>query len=141
MANRDAASVVRTFIQAWAQRRMDEAARLLAADVRWVDVPLERTLEGADSWRRGMEAWFRAFPDLAFAITMLQANDGEVMAQLQARGTHRGPWIGATGIEQATGTPVKIDLLLVMRLEGGRISSVYAYYEMPTLGTAGNHRQ
>jgi len=61
--------------------------------------------------------WLDSFPDIHFTIEQMLAEGDRVMTQCYALGTHTATWLGIP----ATGRIIKIQMILVHRIAGGRI--------------------
>lgn len=71
----------------------------------------------AEEVKRHVGEWVAGFPDLRFTVEQLVAEGDRVVSQCVMRGTHEGTWLGVA----ATGRQVSIRLMVVQRIEGGKI--------------------
>lgn len=62
---------------------------------------------------------FKAVPDFSYTLKKMVADDDIVMAYSTTSGTHTGgDWLG----KQATGSPLRFDVIDVFRLQEGKIA-------------------
>ena len=80
--------------------------------------PGGRTPDNA-GFKEGIVRLYAAFPDFAVRLEDLVVDEaaGTVAVRWSARGTHRGPYLGA----EPTGRTVTFKGVEVLRIEGGRI--------------------
>ena len=62
-------------------------------------------------------AFYAAFPDVHHTVDDVVAGDGRVCARFTLAGTHRGDFGGIP----ATGRPIRVPAIAIMRVEGGRV--------------------
>lgn len=111
------AVVQRYFNEVWNEGQLDVLGEVVAADV--VLHANGRPPEvGIDRWRRGMQRFRSAFPDVTIATDELIADGDRVVVRATIRGTHRGPLMGVA----PTGTAVIVTALVVLRLTDGKIA-------------------
>ncbi len=72
---------------------------------------------GRDGVRDSIRDLRTAFPDLRLAVEDVVAEGDLVWARIRATGTHQGPFLGTAG----TGRPIRVDVIDIVRLAGGRI--------------------
>jgi predicted ester cyclase len=82
--------------------------------------------------KRGITNWRRGFPDFAYQILRLVAEDDYVIAWTRFTGTHRGvfhhvlenrPW----GPWEPTGKTIDVPEVYMFRLEAGKIAEFVAF--------------
>lgn len=76
------------------------------------------SLNGRDGVRDVVSQWRMAFPDVHATIDDIFESGDRVAYRATVRGTHDGDWGGVT----ATGRPIHIRILSIMRIENGRIA-------------------
>jgi hypothetical protein len=77
---------------------------------------------------RRTEAFLQGFPDLHHTVDEVTADGDMVTIRFTARGTHQGEFAGIP----ATGHPMQLSAISVMRFEGGKVVEVWQ--EADTLG-------
>ena len=115
-------SVVRRFVEElWNGRRLDVAGELFHPDC--VTHQLRSGSQDAPSRRdpetlkRHVAEWLEGFPDVRFTVEQMVAEAGLVSSRLLFEGTHAGAWLGLA----PTGRRVRIRMMTVHRIEGGKI--------------------
>jgi predicted ester cyclase len=82
-------------------------------------------IHGIDAFKRFALEWFRGFPDRHFEL-MEEWIDGDRIACLfHITGTHHGAFMG----QAATGNPIDVKAMNFLRIEGGRIRSIQAFFD------------
>jgi predicted ester cyclase len=109
--------VVRRFVDEYqTAARQESFAELLHPDV--VDRSRPPGIaEGADGVRQQFEAFRAAFPDFHAVIHDQIAEGDKVVTRKVFHGTHRGELMGIA----PTGREVQIDVIDIVRIEGGQI--------------------
>ena len=113
------------WVAAWASRQPDRILALCTEDVVWDDPVFPRPVRGRDEARAYLEALFRAFPDLEFALPVepFAPFGGERLAlHWDREGTMLGP-LAPPGSEP-TGRRVAFDGVDVLDLRDGLVSQV-----------------
>ncbi len=117
---------MRAFIESfWNGRDPDNLNRFLTPD--YVDhAYVPHTAEGLKGTADELSA---ALPDHHSAIEEMVAQGDKVVARMVLRGTHDGPFRGAS----PTGNPVQVNLYRMYRLAEGRITEHWALLDTATL--------
>ena len=109
-------SIHRELLGAWNRRDFEKMKTLLHPDYVYV--------AGDGKEARGVEAglqnayiYARAFPDSQIEIKQVYIHGDTAIAELVARGTHRGDLMGIP----PTGRPIEINICNVMELRDGKI--------------------
>ena len=107
-----------TFRQAieagWNQGDLDSIDELFAPDFIEHQVGIG---PGRDGVKGSIRTLRTAFPDLRLTFQDVVTDGDLVWARIVATGTHDGPFMGAP----ATGRPVRVDVIDIVRLRDGRI--------------------
>jgi steroid delta-isomerase-like uncharacterized protein len=74
-------------------------------------------LTGREGFRRLVDLYRTAFPDTRFTIEDQIAEGDRVLTRMTARGTHTGPLMGIP----ASGRPIEVSVLSLMRVVGGQV--------------------
>jgi steroid delta-isomerase-like uncharacterized protein len=98
------------------EHRFDELGAFVADDVE-----VDGRARGLDSYRRGLEAVVRAFPDYRWDLRHLLVDGSFVAAHFVDTGTHEGTFLGVP----PTGRPVATQEFAVYRVVAGRIAQVW----------------
>lgn len=67
--------------------------------------------------KRHVAEWLEAFPDLRFEVEQMISEGAEVLSRSVMRGRHTGEWMGIA----ASGREVSIRMMVVHRIEDGKI--------------------
>jgi steroid delta-isomerase-like uncharacterized protein len=129
----DNARLARTTLDLWNERDFDQAVRLAAEDVEFVDVPSNTTRRSLEAYRESMQRWATAFPDGRIEVTRVVADEDGAAVEYVGRGTHTGPFAGPAGSIPATGRRVELTLCDVVEIEQGKARRVRSYYDSATL--------
>lgn len=115
----------------WSQGRLEVADELYAPE--YVDHvsrgPEDEEVRGPDGIKGAVTLFRSAFPDLEYTVEEVMAERDLVMTRFTARGTHRGPFLGAapTGREIGyTGTDIN-------RVVDGRVVESWVHYDALSL--------
>lgn len=122
-------AIVRRHLEAENAYRLPETLDTLTADCVFEDVPLGERVVGRDAAAAYYQRWWRAFPDLTWIPQRRGFTEDGVVAELIARGTHRGDFFGVA----ATGRSIALPVAIVVTFADGRMSGERLYYDMLTL--------
>lgn len=104
----------------WSHRGLESMAELVAPSCTVRD-PLAGDLVGIEALTAHVRQLRRAFPDLSWTIDEVLADAGPQLALTwSARGTHRGPLAGIA----ATGQPIRVSGLLLLRFERNQLVAI-----------------
>ncbi len=98
----------------WNQGDLDTVDELFAPDFVEHQVGIG---PGRDGVKGSIRSLRTAFPDLHLTFEDVVADGDLVWARISATGTHEGPFMGAP----ATGRPIRVDVIDIVRLNEGRI--------------------
>lgn len=96
--------------------RIDRADQFLSPSYVFHDAP-PGTPQGPEAVKQVVTMFHAAFPDMKITVEEMVAEGDEVCARVTTRGTHRGAFFGVP----ATGKPVTVPGLTMVRIADGRI--------------------
>ena len=111
-------ALVRQFMQAYNDRRMEVFEELVAAD--YIDHVFDQT--GRDALRSLFTLAFDGFPDWYEAIEDIIAEDDRVWVRVRATGTHTGDWDLLGAKLPATGKSVVLNMVFIWRIADGQLA-------------------
>ena len=117
----------RVLLKLWGQGKLELADLLYAPD--YVDHvgrgPEPSRVSGPAGLKQAVTMFRRAFPDLAYTVEQELAEGDLVMTRFSARGTNRGPFLGAP----PTGRVVAYTGFDLNRIKNGRIVESWVNYD------------
>ena len=120
-AEENKALVRRFYEELWNGRRMEAADEIFAAGCVTHQLHSGAEVSAAErspeALKRHVAEWLKGFPDLRFEVEQMIAEGAEVLSRSVMRGTHAGEWMGIA----ASGREVSIRMMVVHRIEGGKI--------------------
>src|SRR5262245_51468545 len=87
----DLATYADTINRAWNSHDIEKVLNFYSSEYVGEDVGQASLLHGHDGLRAMLEMYWRAFPDLQFAVIEAVAEDSRVAIVWVAEGTHQGP--------------------------------------------------
>jgi predicted ester cyclase len=110
-------AIVRRFMDAYNNRKMDIFEELVASD--YVDHGFEQ--QGRDKLKQLFTMAFEGFPDWYEAIEDIIAEGDKVWVHVKATGTHTGAW-NLSGVElPPTGEKVTLRMVFIWRIANGQL--------------------
>ena len=116
-------ALCRRFIDAINHRHVDECVAMLSPDYVYRGPGLE--VRGPEGWRQLLDVYLTAFPDLAFTIDDLVAEDDKVAIRFTAQGTHQGELSGVA----PSGRHVSVPCIIISRIVNGRIVEDFEVFD------------
>jgi predicted ester cyclase len=110
-------TLLRYIDEVWGRRSLDGIDRFLAPNYRRHTSPTQPPID-RDGQRNRLRTLWSAFPDAVLAVEAVIADGDHVAFRSRFRGTHRGVFSGFA----ATGRSVDVQLLDLVRFDGGRIA-------------------
>lgn len=110
--------IVRRFIDAYNERRLEVFDELVAED--YHDHVFEQ--RGREHLRTLFTTAFEGFPDWHEAIEDMIAEDDRVWVRVMASGTHTGDWNLLGAVLPATGKEVTLEMVFIWRIENGQLA-------------------
>lgn len=119
------------WLEAWNTHDMQLASDLLAEDVEYFDIGFSGILRGrAAALEQGVSVFQRGLPDLHWALRGEPIVGADAIAwEWTLTGTNTGTWGGIPATQQ----PIQLKGVSLMRVRGGKISSVSTFYDTGTL--------
>jgi steroid delta-isomerase-like uncharacterized protein len=127
------AALARRIYDLWNDRDLDAALDLATDDVDIRLMAYGQTLAGRDGFRRFMERFARAFPDMKKELTNQIASGDQVVCEFELRGTHDGPLQTPAGEIPPTGRAVHLFVIEVMTMRDGKLANLRNYSDTATL--------
>jgi steroid delta-isomerase-like uncharacterized protein len=121
--------IARAWMRGMEARDASRMGSYAAEDVSVLEVAEGEAHQGRDYLVWAYEDLFTGYPDCTCEIINEFAGDGQVLMEVQWRGTETGPFRG----QQPTGGTVDIRIAYIFKVAGGRITSVTEYYDAATL--------
>src|SRR5919108_1000510 len=128
-----ALAVVRRVYELWNARDLDAALDLGADDIHITRMTSGQTLTGREGFRRFMEAFATAFPDMKKEVANEIVSGDQVVMEFRLRGRHRGSLLGPAGEIPATGRAVDIRAVEILTIRNGKVAVIRNYMDMATL--------
>ncbi len=131
MAESDNLEVVEVVETALNARDMDTFANVHAEDVTLYAPDSPDPIRGRDSIKQWYGGFVNGFPDMTVKAERLFAQGEWVCGQYSIAGTHTGPLPGPEGEEiPPTNKHVKMSSATVYRVQSGKVTEVYEYFDM-----------
>jgi steroid delta-isomerase-like uncharacterized protein len=127
------AALAKTIYDLWNDRDIEAALDLATNDVEITLMAFGQTLTGRDGFRRFMQRFATAFPDMKKEITNQVASADQVVSEFRLRGTHDGPLQTPTGEIPPSGRSVDLSVIEVIGVRGGKIAELRNYSDNATL--------
>ena len=115
------------------QRKLDEAAKSVANDCTWTNVPTGETFKGPSGFKEFAQGWVTAFSDARVEIQNQIATENTVVTEFFGRGTHDGPLKSPTGSIAPTRKKLDMRFIEVLTIKNGKVSQARAYFDTGTL--------
>lgn len=137
MSQGNVALIRRWFEEVWNKGRMGAIDEMASPDaIAHGHAPYDI---GLDQFRGFYTSVRSAFPDLRIGVDFTLAEGDKVAARWTAAGTHKGSFLGYA----ATGRPIKISGVSIMRIDGGKIIEAWDTWDqlglMVQIGAALGH--
>jgi steroid delta-isomerase-like uncharacterized protein len=133
MSAEENAALARRIYDLWNDRDLDAALDLATDDVHITLMAYGQELTGRGGFRRFMERFARAFPDMKKQVTNQVASQEQVVCEFDLRGTHHGPLQTPTGDIPPTGRTVHLSVIEVMGFRNGKLAVLRNYSDTATL--------
>jgi steroid delta-isomerase-like uncharacterized protein len=118
---------VKRLVDAYNQRSLDEFDELLADDI--VLVRDGEKAHGRVEFKAILSRLQRAFPDIQYRIDDVIVAGDRVVLRWEARGTHRGDYLGVA----ATGRPVTYGGVTIYELREGKVARIWVAADLLSL--------
>lgn len=129
----DNASIVRAHYDAFNRRDLDKSMPLVTNDVKWLNIPFNKTFTGPTGYREYLNNWSTAMPDSKVEIVNVFGGEEWTAVELIGRGTHTGPLAGPNGPIPATQKKIDMKFCELFRIKDGQIAEARVYFDSATL--------
>lgn len=126
-------TLIREYINAFNERRLQDAAMLFTEDAPVQHRPRAQMLKGPEGYLESARQAMSSFPDLHLEIAHIeQRGDTIFEIDLVCTGTHVGDWVAeGLGTLKPTGTRKTLRVRETLEIRGGRITFSSLTYNMP----------
>lgn len=124
---------LKTHLEALSASNWEDYRAGLAPEAAYEECATMQRVEGADAYVTLVQAWKRAFPDLAATLVNGFTADDTVIAEVEWRGTHRGPFEGPLGTIAPTNRSGTVKAVMISRVKDGKIVETRHYFDLLTL--------
>jgi predicted ester cyclase len=115
-------AIVRQYYACFNERRLSEAAAMLADTAVLEQVPLRQQRQGSAGHLQFVYGWLSAFPDARFTVQQIASGDGVTYeTDLLATGTHLGSLDMGGWIFKPTGSAASLRLRELLEIRHGKI--------------------
>lgn len=118
-------SLIRGFVDAWNNRELDRFDELMGPTA-VLHLGTAQYSCDPDSTRSIVEEWTTAFPDWRFELRQLVAEGDRVVGHMPYSGTFSAP----LGSVAPTGRFVRVDEVVIFRIDGGLIVEAWEIYDL-----------
>jgi steroid delta-isomerase-like uncharacterized protein len=115
------------FLAGWSHD-LPKLVSLFADNVVYEDTTVHTVLHGKDELRSFAAGWFKAFPDISFALTSTIISGNRAAVAWQVTGTQKGDMPGMP----ASNKSVNLPGVTLIECEGGKITHTADYWDMAT---------
>ena len=115
----------------WQDHDFERTPEFVADSVTYSDPTLSKPVSGPREFAAFLRDTETAFPDFHVTLETVVAEDDVAMAEWTFRGTHEGPMNGIP----ATGRPVAVRGMSIVRSKDGKIVDDRAYWDMADVRT------
>jgi steroid delta-isomerase-like uncharacterized protein len=115
------------FVAGWSHD-LPKLMPLFTDNVVYEDPAVHAVVHGKEELRNFAGGWFRAFPDLSFALTSMMISGERAAIAWQVTGTQKGDLPGMP----ASGKTTNVPGVTLLECEGGKIKHAVDYWDMAT---------
>ncbi len=115
------------------QRKIDEAAKSIAGDCTWTNVPTGETFKGPSGFKQFCQGWITAFSDARVEIQNQFASENGVVTEFFGRGTHDGTLKTPAGSIAPTRKKLDLKFCEVLTIKNGKVTDARAYFDTGTM--------
>lgn len=133
MSAEENAQITRELYEAWNERDLHRAVSFAADDIEVRRMAFDQTFRGKAEFRKFMEVFATAFPDMKKEVTNHVAAGDQVVMEIRQRGTHRGPLKAPAGEIPPTGRSVELYSIEVLTFRDGKVTSLRNYSDTSSL--------
>jgi steroid delta-isomerase-like uncharacterized protein len=125
MSDQENIRVARQIWDAWNAHDVEGALKMLDEKHVWETDTLPGAVVGRDGYRKAMQMYFAAFPDLQFSVDQLLSSGDYVVSRYTATGTHRGDLMGIA----ATNRRAETHGCTIAEIKNGRVIRGWVYWD------------
>ena len=129
MSTDERMALVRRHLEAENAYRMKDTLDTLSPECAFEDMAVGERFEGHSGATEYYERWWHAFPDLTWHPQRRHFTEQGMVAELIARGTHRGSFFGL----EPTGRTIELSIVIIVEFADGRMSGERLYYDLASL--------
>lgn len=118
-------AAVSDVLPSWNAHDVEGVLAFYDPEITWHNIAMEETYCGKSAVGAFLTELFTAFPDLTFEVGERIARGDRVAEKWTMRGTHSAEYIGVP----ATGSPVQIDGMSMVRMRDGRFLADDFYFD------------
>ena len=133
MTPKENLTLVKNMYALFNQRKLDEAAKTVANDCTWTNVPTGETFKGPSGFKEFAQGWVTAFSDARVEIQNQIASENAVVTEFFGRGTNDGPFKTPAGTIAPTRKKLDMRFIEVLTIKNGKVSEARAYFDTGTL--------
>lgn len=133
MTPKENLTLVKNMYALFNQRKLDEAAKTLANDCTWTNVPTGETFKGPSGFKEFAKGWITAFSDAHVEIQNQFASENAVVTEFFGRGTHDGMLKTPTGSIAPTRKKLDLRFCEVLTIKNGKVTDARAYFDTGTM--------
>ena len=133
MTPKENLALVKNMYALFNQRKLDEAAKTVANDCTWTNVPTGETFKGPSGLKEFAQGWVTAFSDARVEIQNQIASENAVVTEFFGRGTNDGPFKTPAGTIAPTRKKLDMRFIEVLTIKNGKVSEARAYFDTGTL--------
>jgi len=123
-------TLTKRFLEAMNAGHLDRLDEIIVSDYVHHDPNLPPDVQrGLDNYKRGIGAFFVAFPDLHGTAEDVIAEGDRVVTRLTWKGTHKGDLMGIP----ASGRPVSFSMIQIQRIANGKIAEGWVTFDAMTM--------
>lgn len=130
---KDNLALVKSMYELFNNRKLDEAAKNVAGDCTWTNLPTGQTFKGPLGFKEFAQGWLTAFPDAHVDIQNQVASENAVVTEFIGRGTHNGPLKSPQGSIAPTRKKMDLRFCEILVLKNGKVSEARAYFDAATM--------
>jgi len=129
----DLINISREVFDAFNNRDFDRIVSLSSDKLEWIDLPTGKKLSGQQALKQWCQAWVGAFSNAKVEMISDFGSDELVCSEYIGRGQHTGQLVLGQQTLPPSNRMVQIQLCNVVRIQGGKIVSGHAYYDLLTM--------
>jgi steroid delta-isomerase-like uncharacterized protein len=129
----DNGTIARNHFDAFNARDIEKGLRLVANDVKWMNIPFNLNFTGHAGYREFHNNWTTAMPDVKVEIVNIIGGEEWTAVEFIGRGTHTGPLAGPQGLIPATQKKLELKVCELFQIQDGLITESRVYFDSATM--------